>query len=131
MLNIIIVLILLFIYLLIQSRSNKSNEANSESDNRKKEQEKQKKIPFVTEACDIAEGIREGYAEAKKILKEADKKTNDQNDESEAYETRKAEDIEFTFSLNEEDDAEIIDALTDQDDMSEYIKKLVRNDLDK
>ena len=130
--NIIIVLVLMFVYLLIQSRLNKSSEDTSKDNQSEKEQkQEQKKIPFVTEATDIVEGIRKGYADAKKILKESEIKTEEQNNNSEDSTEVSVNKIEFTFSLNEEEDEEIIDFLTDQDDISEYIKKLVRNDLNK
>lgn len=125
--NLLILLALLFLYLIIQSKLSNSNQNNSEKDE-SQDEDKKKKKPLFSETIGIFEGIKEGYADAKKIIKEADQKNEP---EEEAETLNQQEDLELTVTFNGKEDKDIIDSLNEMTNVSEYIKKLVRNDLDK
>lgn len=125
--NVLILLALLFLYLIIQSKISKSNQNDAEEDELHDEDKKKKK-PLFSETIGIFEGIKEGYEDAKKIIKEADQ-NNEVEEEADAL--NQQEDLELTVIFNGKEDKDIIDSLNEMTDVSEYIKKLVRNDLDK
>lgn len=126
--NIIILLALLFLYLLIQSKISNTNQTGQDKEKEQNNEDKKKKKPLFSETIGIFEGIKEGYSDAKKIIRDAEL---DNNSEEEPENFKHPDNYKLTVIFDGEEDKDLIDSLNEITDVSEYIKKLVRKDLNK